>query len=105
MRNGTSDVLNQFRQGDADAFEALFRQHQRAVYGWILRIVRNPAAAEDLSVETFWRIHRAHARFEPSRGFEGWARRIATHAALDWMRSRRAENGRARDGCARRSPP
>jgi RNA polymerase sigma-70 factor (ECF subfamily) len=53
--------------------------------------VRNPATAEELTVETFWRIHQAHARFEPSRGFEGWARRIATHAALDWMRGRRAE--------------
>ena len=91
MQNESSSVLNAFRHGEIDAFETLFHQHQRAVYGWILRIVRNPAAAEDLTVETFWRIHRAHARFDPSRGFEGWARRIATHAALDWMRSRRGE--------------
>lgn len=80
-----------FRQGNVDAFETLFRQHQRAVYGWVLRIVRNQAAAEELTVETFWRIYRAHARFEPSRGFEGWARRIATHAALDWMRAAKTE--------------
>ena len=91
MRNEASDVLNRFRHGDIDAFETIFRQHQRAVYNWILRIVRDPATAEDLAVETFWRIHRAHARFDPARGFEGWARHIATHAALDWMRSRRAE--------------
>ena len=91
MQNESSGVLDEFRQGNADAFETLFRQHRRAVYGWVLRIVRNPATAEDLTVETFWRIHRAHARFEPSRGFEGWARRIATHAALDWMKAARAE--------------
>lgn len=93
MQNEPSSVLNAFRQGDVDAFETVFRQHQNAVYRWIMRIVRNPAAAEDLTVETFWRIHVAHARFDSSRGFEGWARRIATHAALDWMRSRRAETG------------
>src|ERR1700733_11391202 len=92
MQNEKSGVLDEFRQGDLDAFETLFRQHQREVYGWVLRIVRNPAAAEELTVETFWRIHQAHARFEPSRGFEGWARRIATHAALDWMRGRRTES-------------
>jgi RNA polymerase sigma factor (sigma-70 family) len=84
-----------FRHGDPEnfeaAFETLFRQHQRAVYGWILRIVRNPSAAEDLTVETFWRIYRAHARFDPSRGFAGWARRIATNAALDWLRTQRIE--------------
>ena len=92
METGSSSVLNDFRQGSVDAFETLFHQHQRAVYGWILRIVRNPATAEELTVETFWRIYRAHARFEPSRGFEGWARRIATHAALDWMRSTRTKH-------------
>ena len=85
----TLTLLDAFRQGNLDAFESLFRLHQRAVYGWILRIVRNPATAEDLTVETFWRIHKAHARFHPVQGFEGWARRIATHAALDWLRSAR----------------
>src|SRR5664279_4287218 len=92
MLTGASDgleTLDKFRLGDIDAFEALFRQHQRAVYGWILRIVRDPAAAEDLTIETFWRLNVAHARFDPRRGFEAWARRIATHAAFDWLRSRR----------------
>ena len=96
MPNEESNVLDQFRQGNPetfeDAFETLFRLHQRAVYEWLLRIVRNPAAAEDLTVETFWRIYRAHARFQPSRGFEAWARTIATHAALDWLRTQRPES-------------
>lgn len=93
MEDGSQAVLNRFRHGDPDAFETLFRLHNAAVYRWILRIVRNEPAAEDLAVETFWRIHLAHARFEPHRGFEGWARRIATHAALDWLRARRPESG------------
>lgn len=87
-----SDHLDKFRHGDQDAFEALFRLHQRAVYGWILRIVRSPAAAEDLTMETFWRIYQARARFEASRGFGPWARRIATNVALDWLRARRPES-------------
>ena len=99
MLEQTSSVLEQtnlldaFQRGDRDAFESLFRIHQRSVYGWILRIVRNPAAAEDLTIETFWRIYQAQARFHPAQGFEGWARRIATHAALDWLRSVRTEVG------------
>src|SRR5664279_1824415 len=95
MQDESSGVANQLdllRQGNLDAFEALFRLHQRAVYGWILRIVRNPATAEDLTIETFWRIHHAHERFEPTLGFEGWARRIATRAALDWLRANRTES-------------
>jgi RNA polymerase sigma-70 factor (ECF subfamily) len=89
MQNGESDLLNHFQQGSEDAFETLFRLHQRAVYGWILRITRDAAAAEELTIESFWRIHRARARFDPAQGFEGWARRIATRAALDWLRARR----------------
>jgi RNA polymerase sigma-70 factor (ECF subfamily) len=85
------DVLRQFSHGDLDAFEALFRRHQCEVYSWILRIVRDPAAAEDLTIETFWRIHRAHARFDPARSFGVWARRIATNAALDHLKTARLE--------------
>jgi len=85
----SAGVLDRFRGGDLDAFESLFRQHQRAVYGWILRIVRNTAAAEDLTVETFWRIYRARERFQPALPFAPWARRIATRAALDWLRAQR----------------
>lgn len=81
------EVLQRFSRGDVDAFEDLFRQHQGDVYRWVLRIVRDPATAEDLTVETFWRIHRAHARFDPARSFEAWARRIATNAALDHLKS------------------
>jgi RNA polymerase sigma factor (sigma-70 family) len=85
------ELLERFARGDPDAFEALFRQFQGDVYGWIVRIVRNPALAEDLTIETFWRIHRAHARFDPSRPFGSWARRIATNVAIDHLKSARRE--------------
>lgn len=91
MPDDSSNVLDLFRSGDVDAFETLFHLHQRAVYAWILRIVRNAAEAEDLTVETFWRIFCARARFDPRRGFEPWARRIATRVALDRLRRRRPE--------------
>ena len=86
------DLLERFATGDLEAFEALFRQHQKEVYRWILRIVRDTGAAEDLTVETFWRIYRARQRFDPAVGnFRAWARRIATNAALDHLRHARKE--------------
>jgi len=81
-----SDLLWQFAHGDLDAFEALFREFQGEVYRWIVRIVRDPGAAEDLTIETFWRIYRAHARFDAQRSFGAWARRIATNVALDYLK-------------------
>jgi len=79
-------VLRRFVDGDRDAFEAVYRQHHREVYGWILRIVRNPAAADDALVDAFWRAYRSRARFDASRSFGAWMRRIATNAAIDQLR-------------------
>lgn len=91
MLEQQTDLLQQFALGDLSAFETLFRQHQADVYRWTVRIVRDPAAAEDLTIETFWRIYRAHARFDPRRSFGAWARRIATNAALDHLKTARPE--------------
>ncbi len=85
------ELLDRFAQGDLEAFEALFRQFQGQVYGWIVRVVRDRGLAEDLTVETFWRIYRARARFDPSRSFGAWARRIAANVALDHLKKMRGE--------------
>jgi len=85
------ELLDQFAAGDLEAFEKLFREFQGRVYGWILRIVRERGAAEDLTVETFLRIYRARARFDPSGNFGAWARRIATNVAIDHLRKARPE--------------
>jgi RNA polymerase sigma-70 factor (ECF subfamily) len=105
MQDEASSLLDLFRQGSDSALETLFRQHQRAVYSWILRITRDAAAAEELTVESFWRIHKARASLDPARGFEGWARRIATRAALDWLRVRRPERELSLGNCAETAAP
>src|SRR5258708_24761441 len=85
------ELLKRFAEGDPEAFEALFRQYQGEVYRRIVRIVRDRGIAEDLTVETFWRAHRAHAKFRPDGHFAGWLRRIATNVALDHFRRARPE--------------
>jgi RNA polymerase sigma factor (sigma-70 family) len=85
------ELLERFAAGDLEAFEALFRQHQKEVYAWIVRIVRDSGIAEDLTVETFWRIYKSRTRFDPAGNFRAWARRIATNAAFDHLRHSRRE--------------
>ena len=98
------EVLERFAQGDLEAFESLFRQFQGQVYGWIVRIVRDRGIAEDLTVETLWRIYRAHARFHPDGNFGAWARRIATNAALDRLKTTRREVALPEDLAAQAQP-
>jgi RNA polymerase sigma-70 factor (ECF subfamily) len=86
------DLLQRFALGEIDAFETLARQFQGDIYAWIVRIVRDPGIAEDLTVETLWRIYRARQQFRPDGNFAAWARRIATNLALDHLRRRRPDH-------------
>ena len=54
-----------------------------------MRIVRDEGAADEVLVEAFWRAYRGRARFDPSRSFGAWMRRIATHASLDHLQKLR----------------
>jgi RNA polymerase sigma-70 factor, ECF subfamily len=85
------DLLRRFVEGDIDAFETIFRQSESDIYRWLLRMVRDPATAEDLLVETFWRIYRSRATFDWTQSFQAWARRIATNVARDHLGRRRVE--------------
>ncbi len=97
------DLLERFARGDLDAFETLFRQFEGDVYRWALRLVRDPATAEDVTIEAFWRIYCARARFDARRPFGAWARRIACNVAIDHLkRDRRRE---AMVSILRRRPP
>lgn len=85
------DLLQRFALGEIDAFETLARQFQGDIYTWTVRIVRDPCAAEDLTVETLWRIYRARHQFRRDGNFGAWARRIATNLAIDHLRRKRPE--------------
>src|ERR1035437_2520655 len=83
MMETAMELLERFTRGEIEAFETLFQRHQADVYRWVVCLIRDPAAAEDVTLETFWRIYRAHARFDPARIFGAWARRIGRFPQRD----------------------
>ena len=83
------ELRARFIRGDEAAFEALVRRFEQDVYRWILRIVRDTGVAEEAAAEAFWRAYRSRARFDPSRSFGAWMRRIATNTALNHLRAAR----------------
>ena len=98
------ELLRRFTHGDREAFESLFRQFERDVYRWILRIVREPSAAEDALIEAFWRAYRGHARFDSSRSFGAWMRRIATNVSIDQLTAARRHSWLPLDDVGRVPP-
>jgi len=75
------------QQGDAVAFERLYRLHCRRVYALCLRIVRDPSEAEDLTQEAFLLLFRKIASFRGDSAFSTWLHRITVNLVL--MRRRK----------------
>ena len=68
----------------------LFEANHDRIYRYLLRLVRNPAEAEDLTQETFLRAYRRGDSLRDPEAVRGWLYRIATHAALDRLRQRKS---------------
>jgi RNA polymerase sigma factor (sigma-70 family) len=81
------------REGDL-AFDELYRSSRDDVYAYAAGLLRDRAAAEDVTATAFERAYRKRSRFDPARGNgRAWLFGIARNAALDELRrrSRQAE--------------
>jgi RNA polymerase sigma-70 factor (ECF subfamily) len=69
--------------GDERAASELVSRYQGPLFGLLYRLTGNAADAEELFQETFVRVLRASARFDPSRRFRPWLYAIAVNLARD----------------------
>jgi RNA polymerase sigma-70 factor, ECF subfamily len=73
-----------------ERFEALYRSSRDDVYAYAATLLRDPAAAEDVTALAFERAYRRRRTFDRRRGEErAWLFGIARNAALDELRRRR----------------
>ncbi len=71
------------------AFERLYRGSRDDVYAYVAGLLRDPAAAEEVTAVAFERAYRKRKRFDPRRGEpRAWLFGIARNAALDELRRR-----------------
>ena len=76
------------RHVGSPAFADVVAEHLDAVYGYLVYLTGDRAAAEDLAAETFERAFKSWRRFDPRRGApRTWLCRIAHSAAVDWFRA------------------
>jgi RNA polymerase sigma-70 factor (ECF subfamily) len=100
MAEDESDLLARARQGDATAFGALVRLHQRRVYAAALHVTGNHSDADDVTQEAFVRAYRGLASFDGRSDFFTWLYRIAVNTALNRLRSSRRATALATAGAA-----
>ncbi|MDB5230033.1 MAG: sigma-70 family polymerase sigma factor [Chitinophagaceae bacterium] len=79
-------VLKACRDGNAMSFKLLYEQYARAMYNTSLRIVNNPADAEDVLQEAFLDAFRNLERFEFRSGFGSWLKRIVVNKSINYVR-------------------
>lgn len=89
---GLEADVAQLRRGDLDALSTLLARYQNRLYRYLLRLVREPATAEDLFQQTWLRVAEKIRQYDPQRNFEAWLFAVARNLALDHLRRIRPES-------------
>lgn len=75
-----------YRDGDAKAFEALYRRYRGSLHRYLIHQCGSPACAEELYQDIWIKVVNARADYEPLAKFSTWIFRIAHHRLLDHYR-------------------
>ncbi len=71
----------------SQSFESLFLEHWSSIYRLLVRMIGDPAEAEDLALETFFRLYRQPPKTGEGYNPGGWLYRVATNLGLHSLRS------------------
>jgi RNA polymerase sigma-70 factor (ECF subfamily) len=83
------DAIRLAQQGNAAAFEQLYRRYNGRVFAVCQRIVKNDSEAEDLTQEAFLQLFRKIHTFRSEAKFSTWLYRLTTNLALMRLRKKR----------------
>jgi RNA polymerase sigma-70 factor, ECF subfamily len=82
------ELYAQFRGGARDAFDHLVHRYEGELFRYLRRYIGDADLAEDVFQATFLDVFRKAKLFDPQRRFRSWLYSIATHRAIDRLRSR-----------------
>jgi len=83
-----AEAIRRAQAGDSTAFEFLYQLHSRRVYALCLRMVGNPADAEDLMQEAFLQLFRKIGTFRGESAFSTWLHRMTVNVVLMRLRKK-----------------
>jgi RNA polymerase sigma-70 factor, ECF subfamily len=85
-----NETIRLAQQGDASAFEEIYRLHARRVYSLCLRMLGDPVEAEDLAQEAFLQLFRKIHTFRGESAFSSWLHRLTANVVLMSFRRKKA---------------
>src|ERR1700730_3972558 len=81
-----AETIERAQNGDEAMFEQLYKRHSRRVYAVCVRMVKDPAEAEDLTQEAFMLLFRKIHTFRGESAFSTWLHRLAVNRVLMCLR-------------------
>src|SRR5271167_5075363 len=84
-------LIGRIARGDRLAMQVLFARHHVRIYRFVLRLLRDEMAAEDVIGDVFLDVWRQANRFEGRSAVSTWLIAIARFKALSMLRRRRED--------------
>jgi RNA polymerase sigma-70 factor, ECF subfamily len=88
-RTFLDEVIRLAQDGDSAAFEDIYRVHSARIYALCLRLVRDPAEAEDFTQDVFLKLFRKIHTFRDESAFSSWLYRLAANQVLMTFRKKK----------------
>ena len=82
-------ILKKVQDGDESVFGIIVESFQKPVFNICYRMLGNIEAAEDATLETFWKAFRSIKKFNPEKSFPVWLYSISMHHCIDEYRRRK----------------
>ncbi|MCS6862554.1 MAG: sigma-70 family RNA polymerase sigma factor [Abditibacteriales bacterium] len=92
-------LMERVKSGDAEAFDALWQRHGKAIFNFIYRFVGDRQEAEDLTQETFVRVLQNAPSFNSHQRWTTWVYHIATNLCIDTHRKAQHRQAVSLDEC------
>jgi RNA polymerase sigma-70 factor (ECF subfamily) len=91
MSNESTDkeLVKRVQKGDKGAFDLLVLKYEHKIVNLVMRYVRDPETALDISQEAFIKAYRALPRFRGDSAFYTWLYRIAVNTAKNYLAAQR----------------
>lgn len=86
-------LVEEAKKGNEKAFASLMNRYRDSIYFMLLKMVNNPADAEDLTIEAFGKAFRSIDSYTPRFAFSTWLFMIATNNCIDFIRKKKSSPG------------
>ena len=83
------NLIEKSKNGDVEAFSELILSYEKKILNFTYRMLGNKEDAEDVTQEVFVKAYRAIASFDQKSSFQTWIYKIASNAAMDFLRKRK----------------